>query len=156
MMSRGVFFKLPGEIRNMISEYALVDSRNCLRFQAPLNGSVDRVYLRQPDLHGPDRDDLPQHEGLRGQDERTSLDYYFTSYEKRQPLPNEKLSVALFATCKQINAEAAPLFYGGNIFSFGIQAHCTNFRRRIKQRLPLVRKVTLNEGGENNCFAIEN
>lgn len=48
--------------------------------------------------------------------------------------------------CRQINEEAAPLFYGGNLFVFGGVPHLYAFLTHFAIRLPLVQNIGLVSG----------
>jgi hypothetical protein len=47
----------------------------------------------------------------------------------------------MLQTCQQINAEAAPLFYGMNVFVFEAVPHLYAFLNHLGPRLPLVRQL---------------
>lgn len=104
------FLDLPGEIRNMIYEHALLNSHYAISFtdvDTSHGCSLRRVYYRTLGL--PDRDDLPGQ--TNGTVNRRAV--------MRDPCPSQQaimFSVALLQTCEQINAEAASIFYGRNLF----------------------------------------
>lgn len=107
------FLKLPGEIRNKIDEIILLDVDFSLRVQIPPNTSAPRrAYCNITDEYqkGGDRDDLS------GQD-RGSVRLTQHSYSDRPSSSHTFVAVYLFQVCKQFDQEAAPLFYGRNLFS---------------------------------------
>jgi hypothetical protein len=109
----------------MIYKYTLVDEEYSVRFEACVSrkddrytldanwrvkldaddsqGIVDRLYRRRPGP--PDRDDLPT-------SPRPSLSKASTSFWFPQRFRQFNSLVSLLQTCRQINAGAAPLFYG--------------------------------------------
>lgn len=58
----------------------------------------------------------------------------------------EEFSVALLQPCKQIDAEAAPLFYSKNCFSCEDEIVCVRFLIQFQSRIPLLRHICLNRG----------
>ncbi|KAH7095793.1 hypothetical protein FB567DRAFT_39948 [Paraphoma chrysanthemicola] len=137
------FLKLPGEVRNMIYSYLLVDYDHPLRFEARSRVqqgrcSVRRLYRARPGL--PDRDDLPGQ--LKGSITKSLISYKsFDSFRKAQR--QMTFGVRIFEACKQINQEAAPIFYGSNLFTFEAVPHLYTFLTHFQQRLPFIAKIGL-------------
>jgi hypothetical protein len=135
------FLKLPGEIRNLIYAYTLVDDDHSLRFEADVSKRdgrciVKRLYRARPGP--PDRDDLPNQQ-------KGSITKPCTSYKRFDSFRKFELQMSfainLFQICKQINGEAASIFYGNNIFTFEAVSHLYAFLIHFQQRLPLIRKL---------------
>ncbi|KAH7080357.1 hypothetical protein BKA63DRAFT_242239 [Paraphoma chrysanthemicola] len=135
------FLKLPGEVRNMVYSYLLVDHDHPLRFEAQSHVqqgrcSVRRLYRARPGL--PDRDDLP---GQPKGSITKSLTSYKTFHNFRKAQRQMTFGVRIFEACKQLNQEAAPIFYGNNLFTFEAVPHLYTFLTHFQQRLPLITKI---------------
>lgn len=131
------FLELPGEIRNVIYRYALVDAEYSVRFESHISkhdgGSISvRTYRARPGP--PDRDDIP------GQT-RGSIYKPCHSYKPSSTTPQSRLSVNILQACRQINWEAASFFYGENMFSFEAVPHLYAFLVHFSERLPLITKL---------------
>jgi hypothetical protein len=133
------FLKLPGEIRNCIYGYALIDHDYSIRFEAEKSKRdgrciVRRLFRARP---GPaDRDDLP------GQ-QKGSVSKACTSYKRVDNFQQSSFSINLLQTCRQINSEAAPIFYGLNFFLCEAVPHLYAFLMHFQQRLSLVKNIGL-------------
>lgn len=136
------FLQLPGEIRNIIYTYALVDTSYSIRLEANISKRdgrciVRRLYRARPS--DPDRDDLP------GQT-KGSITKPSHSFKEEDPVRRSSQSsfgVNMFQVCRQINVEAAPIFYGKNLFAFEAVPHMYAFLVHFHHRLPLMRKLGL-------------
>ncbi|KAF1992047.1 hypothetical protein K402DRAFT_450177 [Aulographum hederae CBS 113979] len=83
---------LPAELRNKIYTHALLPPSSTITFYTHSTLSLSSTPLRQTYLH--------------------------PSHHYRTPLPPSDSAIPLLRTCKQLNAEAAPIFYGGTQFRF--------------------------------------
>lgn len=132
------FLKLPGEIRNTIYDYALVDTEQCVRFTKSQTTrhrcQVERVVCRsaRPACL---LDSTGQPLGR--------FEYPNCNIPRARDLEHTVFSVAMLQTCKQINVEAAPIFYGKNLFSFQGQADFQSFLNHFETRIPLLRRLAL-------------
>ncbi|KAF2030161.1 hypothetical protein EK21DRAFT_112268 [Setomelanomma holmii] len=137
------FLKLPGEIRNMIYTYLLVDQDHPIRSEAWISkrdwrGIVKRLFQARPG--DADRDDLPGQQ--KGSITKTSASY--KRFDGARRVPKQMIfAVHLLLICRQINNEAGSIFFGNNLFTFEAPAHLYTFLLHFNQRLPLVRKLGL-------------
>lgn len=146
------FLDLPGEVRNMIYAYVLVDPEYAIRFEANTSprdsrSVVSRLYraTRGP----PDRDDLPSQ--TKGSITKLYRSYkstqikvtpgVVTRYKPVPSFPQAQFVLALLQTCRQIESEAAAIFYGANMFVMEAVPHMYAFLVHFQPRLPLVRKL---------------
>jgi hypothetical protein len=131
------FLQLPAELRLMVYNFALVDTLHTIRFgvtTSKVDGRciVQRFYRAR---RGPaDRDDLP--EQTKG-----SLTKSMKSYRPDPTFPQFVFGVNILQVCRQTNAEAAPIFYGDNMFGLEATPHLHVFLIHFQHRLPLVKQL---------------
>ncbi|KAH7414508.1 hypothetical protein DE146DRAFT_38159 [Phaeosphaeria sp. MPI-PUGE-AT-0046c] len=150
------FLKLPGEVRNMIYAYVLIDPDYAIRFEANTSPRDSRSIVRRlyrAAKGPPDRDDLPAQ--AKGSVTKACRSYKSSSMSEQQKnapgvlgrfksipsFPQAYFATALLQTCRQIDSEAAPIFYGANMFAFEAVPHMYAFLTHFQPRLPLVRKL---------------
>lgn len=137
----------------MIYAYVLIDPDYAIRFEANTSprdsrSTVRRLYraARGP----PDRDDLPgqtkgsiskAHRSYKSSAQAQPTDIGHERYKRIPSFPQARFAVALLQTCRQIDSEAAPLFYGSNMFAFEAVPHLYAFLTHFQPRLPMVRKL---------------
>ncbi|CAO2650423.1 Nn.00g017150.m01.CDS01 [Neocucurbitaria sp. VM-36] len=131
------FLQLPGEIRNMIYECTLVDHHYSIRIEVIVSNCdrryiLRRLYRARPGP--PDRDDLPNQQ-------RPSLNKAYNSWKQEETFRQFSFARTLLQTCHQINEEAAPFFYGNNIFLSYAVPRLYAFLEQCSHRLPLLRKL---------------
>ncbi|KAF1939561.1 hypothetical protein EJ02DRAFT_424764 [Clathrospora elynae] len=115
-------------------------TKSTLQFEAALSRRdgryiIYRLYRTRPSP--PDRDDIPNVEK-----QSISKSYAsFTTNKGAQTSERFAFQVGLFQTCRQINDEAASLFYGCNMFVFESVPHLYSFLLHFRHRLPLIHKL---------------
>jgi hypothetical protein len=127
----------------MIYHYSLVDTEYSIRFEANVSkrdgrGIVRRLYRARPGP--PDRDDLPGQR--KGSITKASYSYKRLENLCRSPMQSA-FGISIFHVCREINNEAASIFYGHNLFVFEAVPHLHAFLAHFRCRLPLVRKLGL-------------
>ncbi|KAF2791616.1 hypothetical protein K505DRAFT_339402 [Melanomma pulvis-pyrius CBS 109.77] len=128
------FLDLPGEIRNTIYQYALVDSNFTISIEDKNkhnNTGLKRHLLRRSDLRHQCLSDVPEEE-------------FDSRLNKRLPWKwrlNGRLCPELLAVCKQINAEATSYLYGGNYLVFLDARIMTRFLLRCGSQIHLIRRI---------------
>jgi hypothetical protein len=132
------FLELPGEIRNMIFKFALMDAEHSVRFKAGTSKHDGRTLVRQWKRARPgpaDLDDIPGQ--TKGSLMKTGIFYRpYSGYRK-------SFDVHIFQICRQIGDEAASIFYGSNMFTFEVVPDMFAFLVQFQHRLPLVKKLRL-------------
>lgn len=129
----------------MIYIYAMVDNEYAIRFEAFVSKRDSRSIVRRlyRAVRGPpDRDDLS------GQ-AKGSITKMCTSYKVGCKFRQASFGVHLLQACRQIDNEAAPVFYGANMFSAEGVAHLYAFLTHFQSRLPLLRKLGMACIGSN-------
>lgn len=126
----------------MVYEYALVDRNYSVRFRwrgTPVVGTRCIIRVHRRDSGHPNRDDSPgqTHGSL------TEEACYITTPNRRPGQDGSELAVALPGTCKQINEEAAAVFYGQHVFSFDDLLSCFFYTDHIKAQIPSLRLIAL-------------
>ncbi|KAF2189499.1 hypothetical protein K469DRAFT_747577 [Zopfia rhizophila CBS 207.26] len=129
------FLKLPGEIRNSIYEYALVDPK----YAIAIDGPGERLLLKRGDKHA---------NGYSTTDAK--------NYTKGRPLKwalNYRLCPQFLRVCRQIHIEAAPMLYAGNHFLFLDTFAMNNFLARYQGMIHHIRRVSLFYIGSRNSIS---
>jgi hypothetical protein len=128
------FLELPGEMRNMVYEYLLVDHNWTIGITSS-GGSVIRKFLTKHDY--------------LSQDEREGRDARPTAKEKehqhllRKWYLNGRLYPSLLRVCKAVYAEAMPYLYNKNHFVFHNEPAVSDFLVVIGKGIEYIETLSL-------------
>lgn len=134
------FMKLPAELRNVIYEMVVRFPNPGLSVRRP----AERLHLES--IRGMDDDDLDLDPGEEVDRFESSDDW---SDSPRFGVAVSKLDLSILKVCKQIYAEAMPIFYGLNTFTMqSAESFYYGFiKRRPQLEIQCLRRVSLIVGG---------
>jgi hypothetical protein len=137
------FLKLPGEIRNRIYEYALVDPEHTIslhynksRSRPPYKLAAKRILMGRSDFHDCNWTKMAKE---RRKEAESELD-------ARLPFKwrlNGRICAELLLVCKQINAEATSYLYEKNYFVFLDTTIMDLFLQECGENIRLLRRIGL-------------
>ncbi|KAF2267006.1 hypothetical protein CC78DRAFT_531093 [Lojkania enalia] len=129
------FMKLPGEIRNIIYGYALIDTDSIIAIEALHGGKLARRLMTKKDFDHRHRDlDIVEY-----QREILALNPG-TAWKWKL---NNRIAAQLLLVCKNINEEATKILYVRNHFTFINAEIMYIFLRRIGPRIQDLRRLSL-------------
>ena len=146
------FLHLPGEIRNKIYGYAFEKEFYEIRWADKTNTSLTYRLPKRPGWKQPQLEP--------GASRRRRLWDWPRRVRSKEEIPTYRLSpgpAALLLTCKTVNAEASPLFYGTSTFTFQNLGTFDRFlHSRSATTLSSIRSIHLKHHTAGNAFWLIN